>query len=101
MLGQRQYVHRYSSLRKTILIDFGLCGLCRLSETVEKADLYSRNEALDDVATGDLKFLLARFYLGEVLMQVQARPLQVRVETAAPICLGGQLCWPFLMWASV
>mmetsp|Transcript_17921 Transcript_17921/g.34676 ORF Transcript_17921/g.34676 Transcript_17921/m.34676 type:complete len:325 (-) Transcript_17921:170-1144(-) len=49
----------------------GASVLRRLSETVEKADLYSRNEALDDVATGDLKFLLARFYLGEVLMQVQ------------------------------
>eukprot|EP00976_Prorocentrum_cordatum_P110501 1195210-Prorocentrum_minimum.AAC.5 len=53
---------------------------CKLA--VERLALFSRNEDKDDIATGDLKFLLVPFYLGEVLLQLQAADRKIMLNGA-------------------
>mmetsp|Transcript_17879 Transcript_17879/g.30051 ORF Transcript_17879/g.30051 Transcript_17879/m.30051 type:complete len:360 (+) Transcript_17879:88-1167(+) len=50
---------------------------------VERLALFSRNEDPDDIATGDLKFLLVPFYLGEVLLQLQAADVVTFASSSA------------------
>lgn len=49
------------------LLDKSLAVCRQLVASVESAALFSANEELDDIATGDIKFLLAPFYLAELL----------------------------------
>jgi len=53
---------------------------CKLA--IDRLALFSRNEDKDDIATGDLKFLLVPFYLGEVLLQLQAADRKIMVNGA-------------------
>jgi immunoglobulin-binding protein 1 len=43
----------------------GVAALRMAAEAVSRLSLFSSNEAADDVATGDLKYLLVPFYLAE------------------------------------
>ncbi|CAG9460285.1 unnamed protein product [Pedinophyceae sp. YPF-701] len=54
-------------------LDDAVALVKRCSELVRKADLFSSNEDVDDVATAHLKYLLLSFFLGQLLAKTTER----------------------------
>jgi len=52
------------------LVQFALSDLQRINNGIESLSLFSPNESLDDLATGDIVYLLVPYVISEMLSRI-------------------------------
>ena len=62
------------------LVEEGIGALRKAAALAAAASVFSANEAADDIATGDLKYLLIDAYLGDLIARRTAAPPQGRAD---------------------
>ena len=78
-----------AALQRQIVICLTLCEAALLQ--VAKQDIFSPNETVEDINTGDLKYLLLPFYRGELLLKVADQSKRSLALKEALSCLRGFL----------